>query len=64
MQEIFFEEEQKFRQWWLWALIIFAGVYSIWPAIDKMPASADTIPNDVIIVSIIVINHDRHAKAG
>ena len=29
--EVLFKERQKFRQWWLWAILVLASTFTIWP---------------------------------
>lgn len=29
--EIFFEEKQKFNQWWLWVILVLFPILSVWP---------------------------------
>ncbi|MGB0525505.1 MAG: hypothetical protein ACPGJS_21190 [Flammeovirgaceae bacterium] len=31
MMEVLFKERQKFRQWWLWAILVVASLLAIWP---------------------------------
>lgn len=29
--EVLFKEKQKFRQWWLWAILVISSALAIWP---------------------------------
>lgn len=52
--EIFFSEKQRFKQWWLWLLIIVINAVTIWKAIRSFHENDAPAGNNGVIVSIVV----------
>ena len=52
--EIFFSEKQRFKQWWLWLLIIVINAVAIWKAVRSFHENDAAAGNTGVIVSIVV----------
>ncbi|MBK0403483.1 hypothetical protein I5M27_10840 [Adhaeribacter sp. BT258] len=56
--KILFSETQRFKQWWLWAILIFAAgipFFAIYHEMQKPEAFADGAVNAGLVLSMIVI---------
>ncbi|WP_194850817.1 hypothetical protein [Nonlabens antarcticus] len=52
MNEIIFQESQKFKQWWLWLIIIFTSIIIIISAVAAAVEYPSTISTIVIVCSL------------
>lgn len=56
--KILFSERQRFTQWWLWAILIFAAAvpfFALYHEMQKPEAFADGATNAGIVLSFVVI---------
>lgn len=63
MDRVFFKEEQRFRQWWIWLLVLVAAIVSVGPLIygiysqeilNKPYGNNPTDTNTLVIILLLV----------
>ncbi len=50
--EIFFEEKQKFNQWWIWIILLFCSISVIIPAMYDKTTSNISLPLFILAIAI------------
>ena len=56
---VMFSERQRFRQWWLWSLILIAPGISVWAVIQQVvigfPFGDNPVPDYLLMTLLIVV---------
>lgn len=62
--DILFEERQKFRQWWLWAILVAVSIITVWPMylIDKDLALPIILPVIGITTTLLILFYVMQLK--
>jgi hypothetical protein len=52
---ILFKEQQKFRQWWIWIILVLVGVNSLWVTIHEFKSGQGDIWDHIMLPFILLL---------
>ena len=57
-QEVYFLEQQRFRQWWLWLIVLVPPISLVWPIYQQFvmnPLASNGLGSDYVLILVTFI---------